>query len=271
MGPTPEGFYDLSVNNDAFTLESGMLAGSPLGLRALDGNDIITGSSDSEIVFGNQGDDVIAGLGGNDTIQGGKDRDVIFGDEGDDVLNGNIGQDSVLGGVGNDLIRGGKDADILNGQSGNDTLIGDFGADMLVGGTGSDLFVLRTDTVLTDSESADFILDFDKFSDRIGLTGGLTEANLILRQDNLSIAQALNLLPGAAADSGITLPPEILNLLSPGFITKLISDYLGVNIDPDGDGNISGTSIEIDGSTNLGFVVNAAPTDVAGRFINVDF
>lgn len=271
MGPSPDGFYDLSFGDDTLTLTPGMLAGSPLGLRALDGNDTLEGSSDSEIVFGNQGDDVIWGKGGNDTIQGGKGIDVIFGDEGDDVLNGNIGQDFVVGGAGNDLIRGGKDADILRGESGNDTLIGDFGADMLVGGTESDLFVLRTDTVLTDSQSADFILDFDKFSDRIGLTGGLTEANLVLRQENLSIAQALNLLPGAAADSGITLPPEILNLLNPGYITQLISDYLGVNIDPDGDGNISGTSIEIGGTTNLGFVVNAAPTDVAGRFINVDF
>ncbi|CAD5984422.1 calcium-binding protein [Planktothrix agardhii 1029] len=272
MATTSEGFYDLTVQNDSLTLTPGLLAASPYGLRALDGNDIMIGSLDAEIINGNQGDDTIQGGGGNDTLRGGKDRDYLDGQEGDDVIYGELSEDSLVGGVGNDLIRGGKDADILDGQGGNDTLIGDYGADMLTGGGGSDLFVLRTDTVIDDPNNADFILDFNSSEgDRIGLTGGLTEPSLFLRPESISLTEVLNRVPGAVSESDLSLLSEVLGLLSPEFITEQISQMLGVNIDPDGDGNITGTSIEINGTTGLGFVINATPADLVGRFVSVEF
>lgn len=272
MPATPDGFYDLTAQDNSLTLTPGLLVASPNGLRALEGNDNVIGSSDAEIINGNQGNDTVQGGGNNDTLQGGKDRDYLDGQEGNDVIYGELNEDSLVGGVGNDLIRGGKDADILDGQGGADTLIGDYGADMLTGGGESDLFVLRMDTVMNDPNSADFILDFNSSeSDRIGLTGGLTEASLVLRPESISLTDVLNRVPGAVSDSDLGLLSEVLGLLSPEFITDQISQMLGVNIDPDGDGNISGTSIEMGNAIGLGFAINATPADLTGRFVNVDF
>ncbi|MCL1471930.1 calcium-binding protein [Argonema antarcticum] len=257
-GPTPDGFYDLSFGDDDFLITPGLLAGLPRGLRALDGNDTIQGSQVAEIVNGNLGNDYLFGAGGDDFLQGGKGQDVLMGDDGNDLLNGNIGEDLIYAGIGNDTVRGGKDSDLLMAEDGDDVLIGDFGADLLTGGAGSDLFILRTDTVLIEGEkSADLILDFNKFSDRIGITGGLTEANVVIRQQDLPIAEALNnpLLAGLG--------------LSVEFIVEIFELLTGVDVDPNRDGIISGTAIEINGGTPLGFVVNALPTDVQGHIFSV--
>ncbi|NJK27899.1 MAG: hypothetical protein HC925_04365 [Coleofasciculaceae cyanobacterium SM2_3_26] len=120
--------------------------------------------------------DIRLGGGGNDYLRGGRDEDFVAGEAGDDILNGNIGADLVNGGEGNDIVRGGRDNDVLSGGVGNDTLIGDVGADVLAGNEGSDLFALRTE--IANAEEADLLLDFNPSEDRIGLTGGVTEAAL---------------------------------------------------------------------------------------------
>lgn len=270
MPASPDGYFYLTSGPDNFKLSPGLLAGLPIGLLALDGNDTVLGSSDAETINGNQGEDSIQGGGGDDLLLGGKGRDVVSGDEGNDLLNGNIGEDYVFGGAGNDTVRGGKDADILNGGDGNDVLIGDFGADLLTGGAGGDLFILRTDTVLADPNNADFILDFG-VGDRIGVTGGLAEANLVIKQQDLPLSQALG-------DSRILNSPELKLLVDLGLInindliseiSKAFQDLTGVDIDPNRDGIISGTAVELSNGTPLGFVVNVAPGDVTGRIIPV--
>lgn len=257
-GPTPTGFYDLTNGDDSLQLTSGFLAGLPLGLRALDGNDTIRGSSDAETINGNQGNDQIYGGGGDDFILGGKGEDILVGDDGNDNLNGNFGRDSVTGGAGNDTLRGGQDEDILNGGVGDDVLIGDFGTDALIGSAGSDIFVLRTDTAIATPLSGDFILDFNSSSgDLIGLTGETTEANLIISQQNIPASELLN-------------RPELAGLgFSPQFIRQAIILALGVDIDPNGDNVISGTAIALSNGNPLGFVVNANPADIAGRFTTI--
>lgn len=269
MALNPEGFYSLTSGNDNFQVTPGLLVGLPIGLVALDGNDTIKGSSDAEIMNGNQGKDFVYGGGGDDTLYGGKDGDGVFGDEGNDNVNGNLGDDLVFGGAGDDIVRGGKGSDLVFGDlladntgkagpGGNDILIGDFGSDFLIGGGGSDIFVLRTDTVLQDPNSADLILDFDKFSDRIGLTGGTTEANILLKSENIPISEALS-------------SPELVNLgLTPDMIRQAYIFTTGVDIDPNGDGLISGTSIGINGSAVLGFAINTTPADLSGRFTAID-
>jgi serralysin len=269
MALSPEGFYSLTSGNDNFQVNPGLLVGLPIGLVALDGNDTIKGSSDPEIMNGNQGKDFVYGGGGADTLYGGKDVDGVFGDEGNDNVNGNLGDDFVLGGTGDDIVRGGKGSDMLYGDSfpdgtgkvgpgGNDILIGDFGLDFLIGGGGSDIFVLRTDTVLQDPNSADLILDFDQFGDRIGLTGGITEANILLKSENIPMAD-------------VVATPELATL---GLTTEMIRQaYIvtaGIDIDPNGDGLISGTSIGINGSAVLGFAINTTPADLSGRFTSID-
>ncbi|HAZ48779.1 MAG TPA: calcium-binding protein [Cyanobacteria bacterium UBA11371] len=272
-GPSPDGYYALTPNNDSFNMTPGLLAGLPIGLLGLTGNDTIQGSSDSEVINGNQGDDRILGGGGDDVIYGGKDRDMLWGDNGNDNLNGNLGDDYVYGGAGNDLIRGGKGTDLLYGDDGNDTLIGDFGADVLTGGNGSDLFVLRPDTVLVDPANADLILDFNRFSDRIGITGGLTAADLVLRQENVPLSQALN-------DPRLVNNPDLQALINSGLfdITNLNPEYIrwafelitGVDIDPNRDGIITGTSIELSNGVGVGLALNVTPADLQGLIVPVN-
>ncbi|GET35439.1 L-sorbosone dehydrogenase [Microseira wollei NIES-4236] len=202
-GASPDGFYDLTTNADNFQLTVGFLAGLPLGLRGLEGSDRIVGSAAPEIIYGNQGNDTLMGGAGNDALFGGKNedilignqgRDLLFGDDGadtvfggqdDDYLSGNQGNDVLSGDKGNDSLRGGKGDDLLTGLEGNDILIGDFGRDTLIGGAGEDTLVLRTDTAVNDAASADIIREFNNGLDRIGLTGGLTAADIALEPGSL--------------------------------------------------------------------------------------
>ncbi|HIK10492.1 MAG TPA: calcium-binding protein [Oscillatoriaceae cyanobacterium M33_DOE_052] len=251
-------FLDLSddpTDPDNENLSVGDLSGFSGGLRALAGDDTVTGSTSDEAINGNQGQDVLFGDSGEDTLRGGQDQDRVFGEGGDDILNGNRGLDLVLGGIGNDLVRGGQDSDLLVGEKGNDTLIGDFGQDLLVGGTGDDLFLLRTDTGVSNNTLSDVILDFDATDDRIGLTGGLQENDLVFQ--SFSVA-----LPELLASVGL-------------FTGENFQDIIGLTeeiLDPDNNGVVTGTLIQIDPDQDiigrgdyLGFVVNATTTQVSNR------
>ncbi len=176
-----QGFFDLTANVERVQLAPGAVNAYPLGLRALDGDDIIIGSASGEVVNGNAGRDRIYGTGGNNFLRGGKGEDELYGSAANDVINGNNDKDVVFGGDGNDIVRGGKGKDYLYGEAGDDFLIGDFGPDVLRGGTGGDLFVLRRDTAVgvVDPQFADHITDFNRAEgDRIGLTDGLTENDI---------------------------------------------------------------------------------------------
>ena len=106
--------------------------------------------------------------------------DFVVGRDGNDRLRGDLNNDTVTGDNGDDLLFGGKGLDLLFGGAGNDTLSGDLDQDTLIGGFGSDLFLLRPNGAVTDVALADLITDFEIGVDTIGLTGGLTFANLRL-------------------------------------------------------------------------------------------
>lgn len=215
-GPSIDGFYDLTSNPDNFTLTPGFLAGFSGGLRALEGNDFVQGSSSPEIVYANQGNDTVFGGGGTDLILAGKEDDYLFGETGIDILFGDIGADNVSGGddndylfgnqdndrlfgeLGNDILLGGKGDDVISGQEGNDLIVGDFGRDSLIGGVGDDTFVLRTDTAVNDAALADVIADFNNGFDRIGLTAGLTAADISLEAGSLSAGSSDTLIRNKA-------------------------------------------------------------------------
>ncbi len=172
---------------DAINLQEGDLSSFPWGVWGLDGNDTIAGSSDgNERLLGNNGDDVIAGGAGNDIIYGGKGNDILDGNEGNDVIRGDGGNDVIFGSRGNDLLRGGQGDDDLEGNEGNDFLAGDRGTDVLTGGPGADTFLLKSNDEAFSINAADVVTDF-KFDegDRIALTDGLTELNLLFTDDNL--------------------------------------------------------------------------------------
>ena len=134
-------------------------------------NDNLVGIDAADSIAGFAGDDTLAGLGGDD---------IIYGNKGNDIITGNSGNDNIFGGRGNDLILGGTDNDRLKGNEGDDTLSGDLGRDILIGGPGSDTFVLPKNAAVTGDFLPDAILDFQLGADKIGLTEGLTQANLLL-------------------------------------------------------------------------------------------
>jgi Ca2+-binding RTX toxin-like protein len=232
-------------------------------ISLLQGNDTAHDDSGSRIYFGNAGNDTISGNGGNDTIIGGQDADNIRGGDGNDALFGNKGQDLLYGDSGNDLMFGGQDTDVLVGGEGDDTLTGDLGSDLLAGNAGSDLFVLNT--AFVGSTEADAILDFDRSGgDHIGLTGTITEANLVLTEQSISLEELI-------ADYSSLVPPEYTSLLTPALVRLAFQQAAGVDVDPNRDGIVTGTLISVNtpgvGLQELSAVFNVAPADLSGAFV----
>ena len=89
----------------------------------------IAGSDYSDLLDGNNFDNIVLGFGGSDSLHGG---------DGDDTLDGGSDNDVIYGGGGHDLLVGGGGADYLVGGDGNDSLNGGDGDDTLDGGSGSD-------------------------------------------------------------------------------------------------------------------------------------
>lgn len=164
-------------SSESIVLTVGQLAEYPGGLWTLGGSDTVTGSTDSEWVASNLGEDSLSGGGGNDTLMGGKDPDRIDGEIGNDFLRGDLDADTVSGGSGNDSLFGGKGNDqlvgnagddFLNGDRDRDTLSGGDGLDTLTGGTEGDVFVLAT------GQGSDIITDFEVGIDFIQLPDALS-------------------------------------------------------------------------------------------------
>ncbi len=70
-----------------------------------DGDDSLSGTSESDLIEGGPGKDTITGMGGPDVLFGGGGDDSVEGGDDDDELAGDDGQDSVDGGTGNDSLR----------------------------------------------------------------------------------------------------------------------------------------------------------------------
>ena len=260
--PTPvfsdSDFKDLTTDDDDENLVTNELEGFAGGLRALDGNDTVTGSLSNEAINGNLGFDSLLGGSGNDTIRGGQNDDRIFGENDDDIVNGNRGDDFVIGGNGDDIVRGGQDDDLLIGGEGQDTLIGDFGTDYMIGNDADDLFVLRTETGESTSRSADWIIDFDPSDDSIGLTGGLDDNDLTFETITFDLNSEIGFLQrftgeDISANTGVTT----------------------ASLDPNGDGIIEGVLIRNNDddstffNTVLGIVINVTEADINNEFVTV--
>lgn len=247
---------NLTNNADNFTIVPGLMAQFREGVLGLGGNDTIVGSIDNDIANGNDGRDVLFGRDGNDNLQGGKGEDDLFGEGGRDTLTGGSDDDYIVGGDGDDFLYGGRGDDLLEGGAGNDTLSGDRGYTNYRGGTGSDVFVLRTDIVAEDpnrnssrsSQSWDAILDFERSIDRIGLTGGLTEANITLVPFSMSMSRISLIAARFPREGRLSLADS----------------------DVDKNGIYDATTIQIAATGQiLGRVLNMSPSDLRGRFITL--
>ena len=154
----------------------------------------LNGGNGDDLLNFNAGDDYLNGGNGKDTLNGFAGNDTLVGGTGVDVLNGGDGNDLLLG---DDINIGAGGDDLLNGGAGNDTLSGGKGADQLRGGTGNDLLTggLGPDTfIFAPLEGTDTISDFVKTTDSIGLTGGLTFAQLSFNGNNIIVTSTNEIL-----------------------------------------------------------------------------
>ena len=76
------------------------------------------------------------GTDGDDLLIGSEEGDVIYVGTGNDVVHGDAGDDLICGGPGNDSLFGARGADEMYGEDGNDWLFGAQGEDLLDGGPG---------------------------------------------------------------------------------------------------------------------------------------
>ena len=101
-------------------------------------DDNISGSRNSDTLYGYDGDDTIYGRNASDLVDGGAGNDKIYGGYGDDTLLGGVGQDYIGGGGDNDYIHGQHGRDEMHGGGGNDTIRGGHGHDEIFASNGSD-------------------------------------------------------------------------------------------------------------------------------------
>ncbi|WP_254512258.1 autotransporter-associated beta strand repeat-containing protein [Anatilimnocola floriformis] len=103
------------------------------------GNDQINASRGDNIVWGDDATGLIAGVLPQDSVVGG--NDILSSLEGNDVFYGGGGNDQVSPGAGDDYIYGGAGNDLLDGAQGDDRIYGGDGDDVISGSGGNDLLV----------------------------------------------------------------------------------------------------------------------------------
>ena len=165
--------FDSAIAND--NLEEFVVAWSqtdPEGIFAqrltpLNLFDIVSGTSNGDLLVGNKGKDFIDGGDGNDKL---------FGGRSDDTLEGGLGADWLYGDKGGDSLIGGQERDWLFGGKGDDFLDGGGDADFLFGGRDADRFVLR------EGDGKDRIFDYRDGQDSLVLAHGLTFEELTINQ-----------------------------------------------------------------------------------------
>ena len=126
----------------------------------------------------------------------------IVGENGKDTLSGSVGFDEIVGGRGKDELFGFEGNDTLNGGKGKDILDGGLGNDVLTGGRGKDIFVLAT------GYGADTITDFNDGNNSIGLSGGLTFADLSFAGSSILVDDTKEILATVTAVDTTNLTPS---------------------------------------------------------------
>ena len=146
----------------------------------------LTGSAHTDMLKGDDGNNVLKGMGGDDwdnaatrAIEGGLfgegGNDLLAGGDGMDWLDGGPGMDDLWGGAGNDMIIGGAGADftyravVTEGTESDDaTTAGYFDADDIDGFSAGDVVLATGDNLKTYTNAADVPEGFM----RAGLYGG---------------------------------------------------------------------------------------------------
>jgi Ca2+-binding RTX toxin-like protein len=186
------------------------------GFETLDGGNIQGNSSDNYfdfsgfsvsrpdlglIVDGEDGDDVIIGLGrAADLFSGGDGDDTLVGQNHFDVLSGDAGNDLLRGAGGNDDLSGGSGDDRLIGGGGNDTLSGGAGKDRLAGYRSSDEFLYKA-VLESTGRGFDIVRGFNAFEDKFHFRALPSGVDAAITSGTLSNAANFNSELSVAVDA----------------------------------------------------------------------
>jgi Ca2+-binding RTX toxin-like protein len=162
-----------NVTASAFTYDN--LDGFPID-GTIPAGLALTGTEDTDRMFGAAGGDQIDGLGGLDHLYGGTGDDTLRGGAGQDWLYGEYGADRLEGGEGDDVLDGGRGNDMLLGGDGRDYLYGLDGHDTLDGGADNDSISL----VRGSLHHSDEVTGIGGSGDDVFLIQSLSSSHIIL-------------------------------------------------------------------------------------------
>jgi Ca2+-binding RTX toxin-like protein len=165
---------------------------------------VLVGNDDNDLIEGERTNDVISGGDGNDTLRGGLGSDTLTGGDGSDRLGGGRGRDTISGG-GIGLFDDTDNFSITADASGIDTLTGGQGGDRFIlgGNEADDSFTVgensetddnpRPVVYYNDAGNNDYALitDFNSRQDIIELGGSKGDYRLGSSPDGLHDGTAL--------------------------------------------------------------------------------
>ena len=186
------------------------------------GDDTITGSNASDIIYGQEGDDLLVGDAPSESEEGSTVGSIegttvtsitkMSPDELDAFIDSVENPDA----DGNDRLFGGTGNDVLLGMGGNDYLDGGAGEDAIFGGAGNDIIVYdKADYLVSGGSGIDFMVSDDK---------------------NLTLSSLLdNSVDDKPLVSGIEVLLKGEDALSLTSLDQLAKDY-GITLDTNAEG-----------------------------------
>ena len=211
-------FYLADAHGDVLNMDGSEAGGVELAdlTGRADGSDTITGSKADDVIYGQEGNDLLVGDAPSESGEGstagsieGTTVDSIKGmgaDELDAFIQSVEGTDA----DGDDRLFGGTGNDVLLGMGGNDYLDGGAGEDAIFGGAGNDIIVYDSNDYLVSGGSGiDFMVSGDETLTLNGLLGGKGDGTPIVKGIEVLLkgedALSLTSLDQLAKDYGITL------------------------------------------------------------------
>lgn len=133
-----------------------------------DDGDLAIGAGNFNVMFGGQGDDVLAAFGQDNYVYAGEGHDMVLAVGHDNRLIGDTGNDAILSwgrnntiwaGDGNDMTLHIGNSSIALGQDGDDVLVGFGNTNFMFGGSGDDFIVVGGQrNVIHGGDGNDFIV-----------------------------------------------------------------------------------------------------------------
>ncbi len=148
--------------------------------RGGSGDDVVTGGSLNDQLYGNDGLDSLTGGTGDDYLVGDLGNDTLNGGDDKDVLIGGANQDTLDGGNGDDYVTGGDDVDNVSGGAGVDQVYGGLGNDSVNGGSEDDFIFVDAaegNDSIDGGDGADYLY-FNRSGSSLGLTFSLGNSAL---------------------------------------------------------------------------------------------